>query len=78
MDSIMIILGVIIAVCGSLLGVVSVQNRRLVVEFQELAEVVQEALEDKKITKEEMKEIMAEVVDFIDAAKESTWFFKKQ
>ena len=77
MDSIMIILGVIIAICGSLLGVVSVQNRRLVVEFQELAEVVQEALEDKKITKE-MKEIMAEVVDFIDAAKESTWFFKKQ
>lgn len=78
MDSLTIILGVIVALCGSIIGLVSVQNRKLIVEFQEMAEVLKEALEDKKITKEEMKDIMAEVIDVVDAIKESTWFFKKQ
>ena len=78
MDSLTIILGVIVALCGSIVGLVSVQNRKLIVEFQEMAEVLKEALEDKKITKEEMKDIMAEVIDVVDAIKESTWFFKKQ
>ena len=73
----MIILGVVAAICGSLVGIVSVQNRKLIVEFQELAEVLKEALEDKQITKDEMKEIMAEVIDVVDALKESTWLFKK-
>ena len=77
MDSLMIILGVVEAICGSLVGIVSVQNRKLIVEFQELAEVLKEALEDKQITKDEMKEIMAEVIDVVDALKESTWLFKK-
>tara|TARA_Y100001938_G_C8092470_1_gene435899 strand:+ start:1227 stop:1460 length:234 start_codon:yes stop_codon:yes gene_type:complete len=77
MDSLMIILGVVAAICGSLVGIVSVQNRKLIVEFQELAEVLKEALEDKQITKDEMKEIMAEVIDVVDALKESTWLFKK-
>ena len=77
MDSLMIILGVVAAICGSLVGNVSVQNRKLIVEFQELAEVLKEALEDKQITKDEMKEIMAEVIDVVDALKESTWLFKK-
>ena len=78
MDSLTIILGVIVALCGSMIGLVSVQNRKLIVEFQEMAEVLKEALEDKKITKEEMKEIMAEVIDVVDAIEGSTWFFKKQ
>jgi len=78
MDSLTIILGVIVGLCGSIIGLVSVQNRKLIVEFQEMAEVLKEALEDKKITKEEMKDIMAEVIDVVDAVKESTWFFKKQ
>ena len=78
MDSLTIILGVIVALCGSIVGLVSVQNRKLIVEFQEMAEVLKEALEDKKITKEEMKEIMTEVIDVVDAIKGSTWFFKKQ
>lgn len=77
MDLLMIILGVVAAICGSLVGIVSVQNRKLIVEFQELAEVLKEALEDKQITKDEMKEIMAEVIDVVDALKESTWLFKK-
>ena len=77
MDSLMIILGVVAAICGSLVGIVSVQNRKLIVEFQELAEVLKEALEDKQITKDEMKEIMAEVIDVVAALKESTWLFKK-
>ena len=69
MDSLMIILGVVAAICGSLVGIVSVQNRKLIVEFQELAEVLKEALEDKQNTKDEMKEIMAEVIDFVYALK---------
>ena len=77
MDSLSIVLSVVVAVCGALVGIVSVQNRKLVVEFQEMAEVLKEAYEDKKITKEEMKEIMAEVIDVVDALKESTWLFKK-
>ena len=77
MDSLMIILGVVAAICGSLVGIVSVQKRKLIVEFQELAAGLKEALEDKQITKDEMKEIMAEVIDVVDALKESTWLFKK-
>jgi Na+-translocating ferredoxin:NAD+ oxidoreductase RnfG subunit len=77
MDSLSIVLSVVVAVCGALVGIVSVQNRKLVVEFQEMAEVLKEAYKDKKITKDEMKEIMAEVIDVVDALKESTWLFKK-
>ena len=77
MDSLMVILGIVAAICGSLVGIVSVQNRKLIVEIQELAKVLKEALEDKKITKEEMKDVMAEVIDVADALKESTWLFKK-
>jgi len=77
MDSLTMILGVVIALCSSIIGIVSVQNRKLVVEFQEMAEVLKEAYKDKKITKDEMKEIMAEVIDVVDALKESTWLFKK-
>ena len=54
------ILGIIVAVLGSASAFVAVRHQAVIKEIRELAEVVAEALEDKKITKDEQKEILEE------------------
>jgi|10_taG_2_1085330.scaffolds.fasta_scaffold585380_2 flagellar motor component MotA len=80
MDSISLEQGltVAIAILGALsAAIVSVRYRKIVVEFKELAEALKEALEDKKLTKAEIKELISEIVDVIDAIRESAWSLKK-
>jgi len=70
------VLGVIVAVLGSVSAFVAVRHQAVIKEIRELAEVVAESLEDKKITKDEQKEILEEIVDVANAIAES-WSLKK-
>lgn len=70
------VLGVIVAVLGSASAFVAVRHQAVIKEIRELAEVVAEALEDKKITKDEQKEILEEIVDVANAIAES-WSLRK-
>jgi len=74
--SIEVVLGVVIAILGSVITVVSIKHKNVLKEIKELAEVVQESYKDKKITKDEQKEILDEVVDVARAIADS-WFLKK-
>tara|TARA_R100000781_G_scaffold94557_2_gene58884 strand:+ start:737 stop:979 length:243 start_codon:yes stop_codon:yes gene_type:complete len=74
--SIEVVLGVVIAILGSAITVVSIKHKNVLKEIKELAEVVQESYKDKKITKDEQKEILDEVVDVARAIADS-WFLKK-
>jgi len=69
-------LGAIIAILGAAVAVVSVKHRNVLKEIKELAEVVKESYADKKITKDEQKEILDEVVDVARAIAD-TWSLKK-
>ena len=71
-----LVLGTIIAILGGLSTYVAISHQKVVKEIRELAECVQEALEDKKITKDEQKEIMEEVIDVAHAIAES-WSLRK-
>ncbi len=76
MISIEVVLGVVIAILGSAVTIVSIKHKNVLKEIKELAEVVQEAYADKKITKDEQQEILDEVVDVAKAIADS-WFLKK-
>ena len=71
-----VVLGVIIALLGSASAYIAVRHQKVISELKELAEAVQEALEDKKITKDEQKEIMEEVIDVAHAIAD-IWSLKK-
>jgi len=71
-----VVLGAIIAILGGLSTFVAIRHQRVVKEIRELAECVQEALEDNRITKDEQKEIMEEVIDVAHAIAES-WSLRK-
>jgi hypothetical protein len=71
-----IILSSIIAVLGTISTLVAIRHKKVIFELKELAEVVQEALKDNKISKQEQKEIMEEVIDVAHAISES-WSLKK-
>ena len=74
--SLEIVLGAIIAILGSVITVVSIKHKGVLKEIKELAEVVQESYKDKKITKDEQREILDEVVDVARAIADS-WSLKK-
>jgi hypothetical protein len=74
--SLEIVLGAIIAFLGSAIAVVSIKHKGVLKEIRELAEVVQNSYKDKKITKDEQKEILDEVVDVAHAIA-SSWSLKK-
>jgi hypothetical protein len=74
--SLEIVLGAIIAFLGSAIAVVSIKHKSVLKEIRELAEVVQDSYKDKKITKDEQKEILDEVVDVAHAIANS-WSLKK-
>ena len=74
--SLEIVLGAIIAFLGSAIAVVSIKHKGVLKEIKELAEVVQDSYKDKKITKDEQKEILDEVVDVAHAIA-SSWSLKK-
>jgi hypothetical protein len=74
--SLEIVLGAIIAFLGSAIAVVSIKHKSVLKEIRELAEVVQDSYKDKKITKDEQKEILDEVVDVAHAIA-SSWSLKK-
>jgi|TARA_B100001540_G_scaffold265960_1_gene246771 uncharacterized membrane protein len=76
MISIEVVLGVVIAILGSAVTIVSIKHKNVLKEIKELAEVVQESYADKKITKDEQQEILDEVVDVAKAIADS-WFLKK-
>ena len=63
-------------ILGSAITIVSIKHKNVLKEIKELAEVVQESYEDKKITKDEQKAILDEVVDVANAIADS-WSFKK-
>jgi len=71
-----VVLGVIVAVLGATSTFFAVRHQKVILELKELAQVVEESLEDGKITKDEQKEIMEEVVDVAHAIAES-WSLKK-
>ena len=71
-----VVLGVIVAVLGATSTFFAVRHQKVILELKELALVVEESLEDGKITKDEQKEIMEEVVDVAHAIAES-WSLKK-
>ena len=71
-----VVLVVIIALLGSASAYIAVRHQKVISELKELAEAVQEALEDKKITKDEQKEIMEEVIDVANAIA-NAWSLKK-
>ena len=70
------VLGAIVAILGSAVAVVSVKYKNVLKEIRELAEVVQDSYKDKKITKDEQKKILDEVVDVAQAIANS-WSLKK-
>tara|TARA_R110000824_G_scaffold14392_1_gene61332 strand:- start:1554 stop:1793 length:240 start_codon:yes stop_codon:yes gene_type:complete len=74
--SLEMVLGAIIAILGSTITIVSIKHKNVLKEIRELAEVVQESYSDKKITKDEQKEILDEVVDVAHAIADS-WSLKK-
>jgi hypothetical protein len=74
--SLEMVLGAIIAFLGSAIAVVSIKHKGVLKEIRELAEVVQDSYKDKKITKDEQKEILDEVVDVAHAIANS-WSLKK-
>ena len=74
--SLEMVLGAVIAVLGSAIAIVSIKHKGVLKEIRELAEVVQESYKDKKITKDEQKEILDEVVDVAHAIA-SSWSLKK-
>jgi hypothetical protein len=74
--SLEMVLGAIIAFLGSAIAVVSIKHKGVLKEIRELAEVVQDSYKDKKITKDEQKEILDEVVDVAHAIA-SSWSLKK-
>lgn len=74
--SLEIVLGAIIAFLGSAIAIVSIKHKGVLKEIRELAEVVQNSYKDKKITKDEQKEILDEVVDVAHAIA-SSWSLKK-
>ena len=74
--SLEVVLCAIIAILGSAVTIVSIKHKNVLKEIKELAEVVQESYEDKKITKDEQKAILDEVVDVANAIAES-WSLKK-
>tara|TARA_R110002167_G_scaffold101042_1_gene263526 strand:- start:201 stop:443 length:243 start_codon:yes stop_codon:yes gene_type:complete len=74
--SIEVVLGAIIAILGSAVTVVSIKHKNVLKEIKELAEVVEESYKDRKITKDEQKEILDEVVDVAQAIAES-WSLKR-
>lgn len=74
--SIEVVLGAVITILGSAVTVVSIKHKNVLKEIRELAEVVQESYKDKKITKDEQKEILEEVVDVAHAIAKS-WSLKK-
>jgi|TARA_R110000751_G_scaffold283527_1_gene386922 hypothetical protein len=74
--SLEMVLGAVIAVLGSAITIVSIKHKGVLKEIRELAEVVQESYKDKKITKDEQKEILDEVVDVAHAIA-SSWSLKK-
>ena len=71
-----VVLGAIVAILSATSAFFAVRHQKVIMEIKELAECVQEALEDGKITKNEQKEIMEEVVDVAHAIAES-WSLKK-
>jgi gas vesicle protein len=71
-----IILGAVVALLGAASTFVAVRHKKVISEIKDLASTVQKAVEDKKITKEEQKKIMQEVIDVAHAISES-WFSKK-
>tara|TARA_R100000008_G_C3440171_1_gene93988 strand:- start:70 stop:309 length:240 start_codon:yes stop_codon:yes gene_type:complete len=71
-----VVLGAIVAVLGATSTFFAVRHQKVIMEIKELAEVVEESLRDGKITKDEQKEIMEEVVDVAHAIAES-WSLKK-
>lgn len=70
------ILGGVAAILGATSVYFVARHQKVILEIKELAEVVEEALEDNKITKDEQKEIMEEVIDVAHAIAES-WSLKK-
>ena len=74
--SLEMVLGAIIVFLGSAIAVVSIKHKGVLKEIRELAEVVQDSYKDKKITKDEQKEILDEVVDVAHAIANS-WSLKK-
>ena len=71
-----VVLSTIVAVLGATSTFFAVRHQKVIMEIKELAEVVEESLRDGKITKDEQKEIMEEVVDVAHAIAES-WALKK-
>ena len=53
-----VVLGVIVAVLGATSTFFAVRHQKVILELKELAQVVEESLEDGKITKDEQKEML--------------------
>ena len=70
------ILGIVVAVLGAVSTFVAVRHQKVIAELKELAETVEEALEDGNITKDEQKVILEEVIDVAHAIADS-WSLKR-
>jgi hypothetical protein len=67
----------LVLVLGGILTVISAKWRKVFKEVKEVAEALQEAYEDKKLTNAERKIIMKEALDVLKALIAIKWKFGK-